>query len=138
MHDYGLQRSSYNGALVAETFTCFLDLPPRELHQNTARVGHWSVKSKAVKLYRSAAHAMAIAAGRPRSCPWRAARLSVQFRVPDKRRRDVLNYLAALKSGIDGIVDAGVLVDDDKLEIGSVYMMVDRDLEGVVMRFDKI
>ncbi len=38
---------------------------------------------------------------------------SVTFHVTDKRRRDYDNLVAALKPMWDGIVDAGILVDDD-------------------------
>jgi Holliday junction resolvase RusA-like endonuclease len=46
---------------------------------------------------------------------WRTVRrasVSVAFGLPDKRRRDLDNLIASCKPLIDGIVDAGVIVDD--------------------------
>lgn len=42
------------------------------------------------------------------------AKVTVTFRWPDRRRRDVHNYMRlVVKPIIDGIVEAGVLPDDD-------------------------
>jgi hypothetical protein len=54
------------------------------------------------------------------------ARLSLEFVVPDNRRRDVANYLGAFKPGIDALVDVGLIPDDDHLhlQIGALTMRV--------------
>ena len=41
------------------------------------------------------------------------ARLVVEIAFPDRRRRDPHNYMATVKPIVDGLVDAGVLPDDD-------------------------
>jgi Holliday junction resolvase RusA-like endonuclease len=57
---------------------------------------------------------------------WRApnvkAVVSVLFRFPDRKRRDPDNYTAGLKGVLDGLVQAGVLRDDD---FGSIALQVD-------------
>lgn len=49
------------------------------------------------------------------------------------RRRDPLNAVAAMKASIDGLVDAGVLADDDKLMPGATTFGVDKKNPRVVV-----
>ena len=44
---------------------------------------------------------------------WEEATLTVKFFHKVKRRRDSLNFMAMLKSAIDGVVDAKLIPDDD-------------------------
>lgn len=127
---------------AAITFRC--PLPPAELHQNSRC--HWRAKAAATALYRKETMVFAWEAG-CNVCPWiplpitqhrapefwakrkpafERAVLALEFVVPDKRRRDVANYLGAFKSGIDGIVDAGLIRDDssEHLKIGRLDMRV--------------
>ena len=53
------------------------------------------------------------------------ARLVAWVRFPDGRRRDLHNYMPTLKALVDGLVDAGLLPDDDV-----------RHLQGPDMRLD--
>ena len=61
------------------------------------------------------------------SFPFTKARLNLTFVFPEHRRRDRDNCLSMFKPGLDGIVDAGLLLDDDAehLEIGNVDILVD-------------
>ena len=52
------------------------------------------------------------------------ARVDVTFIVPDKRRRDKTNFASAFKAGLDGLVDAGVIVDDSYEHIDDQYHIV--------------
>src|SRR5690606_17565708 len=49
----------------------------------------------------------------------RLARIQVDgiYEPPDKRRRDAGNWLATYKAQIDGLVDAGVVEDDDHTRV---------------------
>ena len=47
------------------------------------------------------------------SAPWQSVGVRATFYHKVKRRRDDVNHLAMLKPAYDGIVDAGLLVDDD-------------------------
>jgi len=61
------------------------------------------------------------------SFPFIKARLNLTFVFAEQRRRDRDNCLASFKTGLDAIVDAGLLLDDDAehLEIGKVDILVD-------------
>lgn len=90
--------------------TVVLPLPPTPLSPN-ARV-HWAQKARATKLYRRDARMLTIAAG-GRNLRWRRAVARATFYWPCLRRRDVGNAEAMLKPVFDGMVDAGLLVDDN-------------------------
>ena len=104
------------------SITIILPLPPNTLSPN-ARV-HWAAKGKAVAKYRrdaeyaaiAALAAMAFDAGlrmeRPR---WKRATATVAFYFRTRRRRDGDNALASIKAGLDGIADAGIVVNDSGL-----------------------
>ena len=55
------------------------------------------------------------------------AKLNLTFIFPQRRRRDRDNCLARFKPGLDAIVQAGLLLDDDAehLQIGKVDILVD-------------
>ena len=57
------------------------------------------------------------------------------FYVKDERRRDIKNMEAALKPLWDGIVDAGILVDDDykHLRHGESKVLVGKERKVVVV-----
>ncbi|MCH8275795.1 MAG: hypothetical protein IH851_13515 [Armatimonadetes bacterium] len=46
---------------------------------------------------------------------WREVTARLTFHFPDRRRRDHDNLAASFKSAWDGFVDAGLLVDDDRI-----------------------
>lgn len=95
--------------------------------------GHWAQRAKAVSQARDLAYNAAMAvlnpadneleveirhkrticrAVKPR---WRSAVVYVTYHFQRKLRRDADNLLAKLKGTFDGIVDAGVLEDDNQL-----------------------
>ena len=49
--------------------------------------------------------------GRP-DTPMERAHITITWRAKDKRTRDIDNLLASMKGSIDGLVEAGVIVDD--------------------------
>ena len=124
-----------------------LPLPPKELSPNY-RARHWAQVSTAKAAYRrdcgwTAKGAMFAAAARaaettppppmvnfPLAAPVTA---HVTFVVPDKRRRDLDNLSASMKAAWDGIVDAGVLVDDssEHLKHAAPELVVERGTREV-------
>ena len=96
-----------------------LDLPwpPADLNPNKRL--HWRVRGEATALYRRecflAAHQELIGRSRDRAnLPLPApVTATVTFNMPDRRRRDLDNLLAAMKPAWDGLVDAGLLADDN-------------------------
>jgi len=71
---------------------------------------------------------------------WDKAVVDYQFCLATARRRDTANLIQSQKPAIDGVVDAGIIADDDwkHLEIGSVKCEVDRKNPRVVLTFRKV
>jgi crossover junction endodeoxyribonuclease RusA len=96
-----------------------LPWPSPDLSPNAR--GHWTQLAKAKSAYRQTCAWQAKAAGLGKM---KAAELHlcITFCPPDKRRRDLDNLLASLKSGLDGLCDV-VGIDDSQwtltLERGS-------------------
>lgn len=94
-----------------------LTWPARALSPNAR--GHWSAKAKAAHAYRQeawlAAKASMFRAGVQHAPQWSAATITITGHPPDNTRRDSDNLLAQMKAAIDGLVDAGVLKDDNKI-----------------------
>jgi Holliday junction resolvase RusA-like endonuclease len=87
-----------------------LPLPAPELSPN-ARV-FWAVRDAATR----AAKDMVIAAVReqiPCGEPWQRATLKFTFIKPRRGRRDKDNLIASAKAYQDGLVEAGLIVDDN-------------------------
>ena len=118
------------------TLTIDLPLPPRALSSNGSH-GHWAWKGREARRYREECHLLARVSGGisaqcvgfeyPMQYPKRR-RVSYTFGIKGARAggyycpRDVSNALAAFKAGQDGLVDAGILVDDSAkwMELGTV------------------
>ena len=115
---------------TARAIVIELPLPPRALSSNGSH-GHWSKKFGPTHAYRTTCMVEARNAvwklGIPDG-PQRKARVSYTFGIKGARAggyycpRDVSNALAAFKAGQDGLVDAGILVDDSArwMELGTV------------------
>ena len=50
--------------------------------------------------------------------PYEYAHITVTWIAKDKRRRDIDNLFSAMKGYLDGLVFAGVLVDDNAYRVG--------------------
>lgn len=83
---------------------------------------HWAVKAKRVKEVRQATALLARQAGVPR-----LNRITVELHYcpRDKRRRDPLNLVALLKPIEDGLVDAGVIPDDNPHYLEPIMPKID-------------
>lgn len=110
-----------------------VSLPYRELSSNGSH-GHWSKVARVRRLYREEARISALAAMREQG--WEhtgPVRVHLLFctrggrGVQRYQPRDEANALAAAKPLLDGIVDAGVVVDDSRkhLTIGGVSIRAD-------------
>ena len=97
-----------------ETALIVLPLPHPCLSPNrppASRGGRYK-KASASKRYRRLAREATEVLGID-SGPWGRATVAATFYHRVKRRRDDVNALASLKAAYDGVVDAGLLVDDD-------------------------
>lgn len=79
---------------------------------------HWAALARSRSELRGWARLAALEAiGRtPAAYPYRAATVEATFLVRSRRRRDPDNLIASLKPLVDGLVDAGVLTYDDRLD----------------------
>lgn len=103
--------------------TLDLPWPPADLNPNRARSLHWSARGTATRQYRweckirARAHITGWLRHVHHSLPPLPLPVpvsaTVTFHMPNRRRRDLDNLLAAMKPAWDGLVDAGVLADDN-------------------------
>lgn len=78
---------------------------------------HWSKRANATATIRS------VARGQAKGIP-RLQRVKIRaiYKAPDNRRRDVSNLFPSVKAAVDGLVDAGVLQDDNDRYVKSLEM----------------
>ncbi|MCK5236304.1 MAG: hypothetical protein KAR06_04885 [Deltaproteobacteria bacterium] len=101
-------------------------LPPKELNPNNLRRQHWSVRYRATQEAKEEIGWLAKAQWRDDE-PMMKARISYRFHAKDHRKRDLDNLLSACKAYQDGLIEVGVLFNDDAehLEIGGVSLTSD-------------
>lgn len=87
-----------------------VELPPGMPTLNANDRTHHMTRAKRTHMIRSEAYKAAKA--QP-FMPMSKVRIRCIFRAPDNRRRDVVNLYPSFKAAIDGIVDAGVIKDDN-------------------------
>ena len=85
------------------------DLPPAAANPNNN--SHYFTRSKVRRLQQEEMMAYVLEQGKPDS-PIDKAHITITWRSKDRRTRDIDNLLAAMKGSIDGLVTAGVIVDD--------------------------
>jgi len=97
-----------------DQITIILPLPVRKLSPN-ARV-HWAEKAKLVRASRKVAALAALEALNLRRPPgWLKAKMEVKAYFKTLTFPDPDNFIASLKSSIDGIADSGIILDDKAL-----------------------
>lgn len=82
---------------------------------------HWAEHNRRTQEWREAAGWTAKAKGIPHL---RRARIDVEWIPANRRRRDPSNAQPAVKGCVDGIVDAGVLDDDDSTRLDGPILTV--------------
>jgi hypothetical protein len=103
-----------------ESVVIILPLPARILSPNCpagTRGGRFA-RAAAAKKYKRAAYFATLDAARAMS--FEKANVLAKFYHKTKRRRDDVNHLAMLKSAYDGVVQAGLLPDDDREHLRTV------------------
>lgn len=128
------------------TVTIEIPLPPKHCKPN--QYSHWRTRGKAAKQYREEAF---YCARQSRHVPFCGpVRLSVAFYMAPRRGdgryrpHDVGNGISSLKSGLDGIVDSGLIADDNHrvLSWGAVTFLCTKEEHGgkaaVVLTFEEI
>jgi len=71
--------------------------------------------------------------------PWEHATVAARFFHKTKRRRDDVNHLAMLKAAYDGIVDSGLLADDDSEHLTTLPAVfgIDREFPRVELEITR-
>jgi hypothetical protein len=118
---------------IVKEVSITLPMPPASLHAHAK--GNWRAKSQATARAREAAFWATRQAYA--GVTWERAEIDYLFFVPDRRRRDAANLVAAMKAAIDGVVDAKLIVDDcwERLAIGAVCVELDRERPRVELVF---
>ena len=98
-------------------------LPPYVLSPNDQ--SHWTKKYKARIELKEDTYMLAKSQQIP---AFKKARITITYVVKDHRRRDGDNWLAMMKGGIDGLVEARVFVDDSAqyVSFAPVQFIVDK------------
>lgn len=84
---------------------------PKELSPNSRL--HWAKLAKFKKDYRIEWWAIALKEARKINLPEGKIELTIEFYPPSRRRYDLDNCLASIKSGLDGLADA-LQVNDNR------------------------
>lgn len=127
--------------MTPETVTIILPLPPAVLSPNNppgSRGGRFAIYSASKKQRKLAKEATL--EQRIESAPWQKATVQATFVHKQKRRRDDVNHSAMLKSAYDGVVDAGLLVDDDSEHLTTLppLFRIDKVVSRVEMQFERL
>lgn len=87
-----------------------VELPPGLPTLNANDRTHHMIRAKRTAMIRAEAYKAAKA--QP-FIPFSKVRIRCIYRAPDNRRRDMVNLYPSYKAAIDGLVDAGVIKDDN-------------------------
>jgi crossover junction endodeoxyribonuclease RusA len=84
------------------------------------KAGHWTRYAPAIATIR---HTACLLARKKQIPKLQQVKIKAIYHPPDNRRRDTSNIFPSVKSAVDGIVDAGVLIDDNDKFVKSVEMV---------------
>ena len=113
-------------------------LPDARLNPNRLRSEHWTARHRATQEAKAEIGWLAKAQWHNDE-PMMIVRISYEFHVKDKRRRDLDNLIGACKAYVDGLIDVGVLFYDDArhLEIGGARLVED-DTDKTILRIQEL
>lgn len=123
----------------SERIVIVLPLPPRVLSPNcpVASFRGRMMRASAAKRQKETARAATEEAAN--GMRWERASYSAKFFHKTVRRRDDVNHLAMLKAAIDGVIQAGLLPDDDRshLRCDGADFAIDREWPRVEITFTR-
>jgi Holliday junction resolvase RusA-like endonuclease len=125
---------------VIESVLIVLPLPHNSLHPNSHVASHGlrMRKARETARYRKLAKARALEQS-VESAPWERVAVSATFFHRQRRKRDDVNFLGSLKAAYDGIVDSGLLVDDDHEHLTTLgaNFEIDKEHPRVELRVER-
>ena len=108
-------------------------LPDRDLSPNK-RLHHMQLY-RAKRDAKDEAIALALQQGRP-DVPYEKANIAITWVAKDKRRRDPDNLFASMKPYIDGLVEAGLLVDDSSAHVSYTLRYEQGTAENTIIEIE--
>ena len=107
-------------AVPGEVFELVIPAPRPFLNANTDKKLHWAPLGERVKAWRRTAHMCAQTLNLPRGL----ARVQIDAYVikPRANRFDPANWAPTAKAVVDGLVDYGLTVDDDRHHVAGPFM----------------
>jgi hypothetical protein len=119
------------GRRDGDVVTVVLPLPDRATHQNASSPGAFREKADAIRERRALACRTAQQCGwKPR---WARAVCEARFYFAVRRKRDTPQLVAWLKASVDGLQDAGLVVDDNGISIPEPVVEIDPDRPRLVL-----
>ena len=70
--------------------------------------------------------------------PYEKAHITITWEATDKRRRDTDNLFSSMKAYIDGLVEAGLLVDDDAMRVSYTLRYERGTRNNTIIEVEKI
>ncbi len=124
-----------------ESVMIILPLPARVLSPNCTigSIGGRFMKASAIKKYRRLSKEAVQEEG-IESGPWRKVEVNAVFYHETKRKHDEDNATGSLKAAYDGIVDSGLVTDDDydHMKRGSPKFSIDKKHPRIELTISRI
>jgi crossover junction endodeoxyribonuclease RusA len=113
-----------------------LHIPAPDEWLNSNQRLHWARRAKLTKAWRQAACWRAIAV----KLPLGLSRVSIVAAVhrTDNRRADAANRYPTVKAAIDGVVDAGVILDDSDRYVKGVLIQAGEPIRFAGQRWGRL
>ncbi len=126
--------------MAPESFVIVLPLPAKVLSPNCTigSFGGRMMKASASKRYRRLAREAVESEGID-TMPWDKILVEAEFYHKTNRLRDQDNAMGALKAAYDGVVDSGLVVNDDygHMRRGVPEFFCDKDFPRVVLKITR-
>ena len=100
------------------TLTLTIPAPAKWLNSNDRM--HWRPKAKLTKTWRQAAHVYARQAKLPKGLT--RVRIDAQVHKTTPNRYDAMNLYPTLKAVVDGLVDYGLVADDNNDQVTGPFI----------------
>ena len=110
-------------------------LPDSDLSPNKRL--HWSELYKAKRDAKDHAMALVYQQGKP-SKPYARAHITITWVAKDKRRRDVDNLFSSMKGYLDGLVAAGVIIDDSAANVQYTLVYEHGSENNTIIKIHKV
>ena len=105
--------------------------PDKALFPNQAgNTLHWSQRSELRRIAKEEAYWLArkVLAGPCENYPFEKANILIRVTAKDRRKRDLDGFLSAIKPFLDGIVEAGVLEDDNYFCVSEITIVFNANI----------